>query len=104
MRYPESMVGPESQPGIVEELETETKPALPWNVLVHDDPITLMSYVTMVLQKLFGYSHAKAHGLMLEVHHDGRAVVWSGARERAETYVQKLHTYYLLASMERPGE
>ena len=28
----------------------------PWVVLVWNDPINLMSYVTFVLQKLFGYS------------------------------------------------
>ena len=98
------MEGSETLPGIVEETRTETKPALPWNVVVHNDPISLMSYVTMVIQKLFGYPHSKAHSLMLTVHNEGQAIVWSGARERAEIYVQKLHSYYLRASMERPGE
>ena len=76
MGYAERMEGSETRPGIVEEVETQTRTALPWNVVVHNDPISLMSYVTMVFQKLFGYPHAKAHGLMLQVHHDGRAIVW----------------------------
>ena len=91
-----------SEPGVLEEVErqTETKLAPPWNVIVHNDPITLMSYVTMVFQKLFGYGYPKAYRLMMEVHTEGRAVVWTGAREKAETYVQKLHAYQLLATME----
>jgi ATP-dependent Clp protease adaptor protein ClpS len=92
----------DTQPGVVEQLETETRTALPWNVIVHNDPISLMSYVTMVFQKLFGYSFPKAYALMMEVHTEGRSVVWSGSRERAEVYVTKLHAYHLQATMERP--
>jgi ATP-dependent Clp protease adaptor protein ClpS len=83
--------------------ETETKEALdaPWNVIVHNDPINLMSYVTMVFQRVFGYPRTKAETLMLEVHNRGRSLVWAGARERAELYVQQLHSYQLLAQMEK---
>ena len=79
-----------------------TKGALspPWHVIVHDDPITLMSYVTLALQKVFGYSLAKSNELMMTVHTSGRAVVWTGERERAEIYVQKLQTWQLRATLE----
>ena len=73
----------------------------PWIVLVWNDPINLMSYVTFVLQKLFGYSLEKATELMLDVHHKGRAVVSSGARERAELDVFRLHEHGLWATMQR---
>ena len=73
----------------------------PWNVVVHNDPVNLMVYVTMVFRKVFGFSREKAESHMLEVHHKGRSIVWSGARERAELYVQQLHAYLLLAPMER---
>ncbi len=73
----------------------------PWNVVVHNDPVNLMVYVTMVFRKVFGFSREKAESHMLEVHHKGRSIVWSGARERAELYVQQLHAYLLLATMER---
>lgn len=89
-----------TKPGVLEEVETETRLAPPWNVIVHNDPITLMSYVTMVFQKVFGYSYAKAHTLMMEVHTAGRSVVWTGAQEQAESYVQKLHAHQLLSTME----
>ncbi len=74
-----------------------------WNVIVHNDPITTMNYVTMVFQKVFRFSRAKAEKHMLEVHQAGRSIVWSGARERAEFYVQQLHAFQLLATLEKPA-
>lgn len=85
----------------VEETKTEVDLAVPWNVVVHNDPVNLMSYVTMVFQRVFGYSKEKAEHHMLEVHHKGRSIVWTGAREQAELYVQQLHGYLLLATLER---
>ena len=73
----------------------------PWIVIVWNDPINLMSYVTLVFQRLFGYSLAKATQLMLQVHHEGKAVVSSGNREKAELDVARLHGYGLWATMQR---
>ena len=75
--------------------------ARPWKVLVWNDPINLMSYVTFVLQKLFGYSKAKAHKLMMDVHTKGKAVVSSGPREKAELDVFRLHEHGLWATLEQ---
>ena len=72
----------------------------PWIVIVWNDPINLMSYVTFVLQKLFGYSLEKATELMLDVHHKGKAVVASDTRERAEMHVFRLHEHGLWATLE----
>ena len=73
---------------------------LPWKVIVWNDPINTMSYVTLVFQKLFGYSKEKAHALMLDVHYKGKAVVSHGAREKAELDVFRLHEHGLWATME----
>jgi ATP-dependent Clp protease adaptor protein ClpS len=73
----------------------------PWLVIVWNDPINLMSFVTYVFQKLFGYSKEKATKLMLDVHNKGRAVVSSGTRERAELDVYRLHEHGLWATMEQ---
>lgn len=73
-----------------------------WNVVVWNDPINLMSYVTYVLQKLFGYSLEHATKLMLEVHHHGRSIVATVEREKAEYYVTRLHQYGLQATLEQP--
>jgi ATP-dependent Clp protease adaptor protein ClpS len=72
----------------------------PWLVIVWNDPINLMSYVTYVFQKLFGYSLEKATQLMLQVHHQGKAVVSSGAKEKAEFDTSRLHAHGLWATME----
>jgi ATP-dependent Clp protease adaptor protein ClpS len=73
----------------------------PWIVIVWNDPINLMSYVSFVFQKLFGYSRAKADELMLDVHEKGRAVVSDGTREKAELDVFRLHEHGLWATMEQ---
>ena len=72
----------------------------PWVVIVWNDPINLMSYVTFVFQKLFGYSLEKATSLMLDVHRKGKAVVSSGPREKAELDVFRLHEHGLWATMQ----
>jgi ATP-dependent Clp protease adaptor protein ClpS len=89
------------EPLIEKETRTERALDVPWNVVVHNDPVNLMSYVTMVLQRVFGYPKARAQRHMLEVHHKGRSVVWTGVREPAELYVQQLHGYLLLATLEK---
>jgi ATP-dependent Clp protease adaptor protein ClpS len=73
----------------------------PWIVLVWNDPINLMSYVTYVLQKVFGYSREKAESLMLDVHEKGRAVVSNGSKEKAELDVFRLHEHGLWATMQQ---
>jgi ATP-dependent Clp protease adaptor protein ClpS len=85
------------------DVEEGTELDQPWNVVVFDDPVNLMSYVTLVLRRIFGYSEEKATQLMLEVHQGGKSVVWSGARERAELYVEQLHSYQLQATMAKAG-
>ena len=71
----------------------------PWIVIVWNDPVNLMTYVTYVFQKLFGYAKDEAERLMLQVHHEGRAVVSNGTREKAEYDVARLHAHGLWATM-----
>jgi len=93
----------ETGTGTVVDDETTLDTAIdePWIVLVWNDPINLMSYVTWVFQKLFGYSLEKATSLMLDVHEKGRAVVSNGTRERAEYDVYRLHEHGLWATMQK---
>lgn len=87
--------------------ETLTQPkektalGVPWNVVVHNDPVNLMNYVTMVFKRVFGYSNQQATRHMMEVHQNGRSILWTGERERAEFYIQQLHSYLLLATLEK---
>ena len=95
------------QPTITPERVDETghdedaKEDKPWLVIVWNDPVNLMSYVTWVLQKLFGYPREKATKLMLDVHHKGKAVVSSGAREKAEFDCFRLHSHGLWATISK---
>lgn len=73
----------------------------PWVTIVWDDPVNLMSYVTYVFQKLFGYSEPHATKLMMQVHEEGKAVVSAGNRESMEVDVSKLHAAGLWASMQQ---
>jgi len=88
---------------VITETEVRDEDVLlrPWNVIVHNDPVNLMSYVTMVFQRVLGFPQEKAMRHMLEVHHKGRSLVWSGEREHAESVVEQLHGYLLLATLEQ---
>ena len=71
-----------------------------WHVVVLNDPVNLMSYVVMVFKKVLGFDEMKARKHMLEVHEQGRSVVWSGVREQAEAYVFTLQQWHLTAVIE----
>ncbi len=95
------MSRPAVAPERIEEQDTGTSSSLEraWLVIVWNDPINLMSYVTYVFQKLFGYPHAIAEKLMLDVHYRGKAVVSSGTREKAELDCSRLHAHGLWATI-----
>ena len=89
---------------VLEEVVNERPaPAPRWIVIVWNDPVNLMTYVTYVFRKLFGYSQADAHELMLKVHFEGRAIVSGGTQERCEHDVSRLHAHGLWATMEHPS-
>ena len=93
------MTAPLTTPGI----DTEDDVALdhPWKVIVWDAPINLMSYVTFVFRKVFGYSKDNAEQLMMQVHAEGRASVSSGTREKAELDGFRLLELGLWATLEQ---
>ena len=86
------------------EVEEIVQLATPWVTIVWNDPVNLMSYVSFVFQKYFGYAKAKAERLMLEVHRDGKSVVSTGSREEMERDVQAMHEYGLWATMQKADQ
>ena len=70
----------------------------PWKVIVWNDPVNLMTYVSYVFRSHFGYSRARAEELMLQVHNNGKAIVFTGSREDAEKHTQAMHAWGLLAT------
>jgi ATP-dependent Clp protease adaptor protein ClpS len=93
-----SMAPAEAERSVTDE-SPEVDP--PWIVIVWNDPINLMSYVTWVFQKLFGYSRQKAEKLMMDVHTKGKAVVANGSRDKCESDVARLHAHGLWATMQK---
>jgi ATP-dependent Clp protease adaptor protein ClpS len=92
-----------TRPGTREEVDVDAAESTdkPWITLVWDDPVNLMTYVTYVFQKLFGYSEPQATKLMLQVHHEGKAVVSAGSRDAMESDVCKLHAAGLWATLQQ---
>ena len=97
MTQPETIEKPRVDEDVEEDLDSDS----PWVVIVWNDPVNLMTYVTFVLQKLFGYSRSKAERLMWQVHTEGRAVVAQGTRDQSEADVAKLHAHGLWATMQQ---
>lgn len=89
-----------SSPSTEAQSRTELELSGVWRVVVLNDPVNLMSYVVMIFKKVFGFSETVARRHMLEVHEQGRSVVWSGLREKAEAYVFTLQQWHLTAVLE----
>jgi ATP-dependent Clp protease adaptor protein ClpS len=105
MRHSLQLNEPESHAMVTTETVSITRTDLaadvPWNVVVHDDPVNLMGYVTWVFMRVFGYPETKAAALMMEVHQAGKSVVWCGQRERAELHVHQLQAHQLKTTLEK---
>lgn len=100
---PSVPAGPSTSPVREKDPEThdDVRPDGPWDVIVWDDPVNLMSYVVYVFRRIFGFEEAVARKLMLEVHNRGKALVATEPREMAEMHVHQLHAYGLQATMQR---
>ncbi|WP_035810221.1 MULTISPECIES: ATP-dependent Clp protease adapter ClpS [Micrococcales] len=95
----EGELSPQGGLGLLERTEADT----PWRVIVWNDPVNLMSYVTYVFRAHFGYSESKARTLMMAVHQEGKATVFTGGREEAERHTSAMHGYGLWATFEKDG-
>ncbi|KAB2643782.1 MAG: ATP-dependent Clp protease adaptor ClpS [Verrucomicrobiota bacterium] len=90
-----------SNPSTETQVAVQTQLSGSWKVVVLNDPVNLMSYVVLVFRKVFGFDESTARKHMLEVHEQGRSIVWVGLREKAEAYVFTLHQWHLSAVLER---
>lgn len=95
------MMAPLATPDLERDVESASRvdPMRPWQTVVWNDPVNLMSYVAHVFREYFGFSRERAQQLMLAVHHDGHAVVAEGAREQMELHAQAMHDYGLWATV-----
>jgi len=90
-------------PELDEQIDLAAAASGPWQTVVWNDPVNLMSYVVRVFREYFGYSEDRATQLMLQVHHDGHAIVAEGAREQMEMHAQAMHDYGLWATVREGG-
>lgn len=95
------MSTPVTTPDVVEDMDLHAAPLEPWQVVVWNDPVNLMSYVVRVFRTYFGYTREHATALMLAVHHDGHAIVATGPRETMEVHAAAMHEYGLWATVRR---
>lgn len=95
------MSAPLVSPDLDETVDLQAAPLEPWQVVVWNDPVNLMSYVVRVFRTYFGYSTEHATTLMLAVHHDGFAIVATGPRETMEAHAQAMHDYGLWATVRK---
>ena len=93
----------ETLPELDEKTQEKVKEAFEkiWNVIVWNDPINLMSYVVFVFMKVLALNKEKATKHMLEVHHQGKSVVATETRERAEFYHQQIQAHGLSVTIEQ---
>ena len=91
------------EPDVLEDVRLDERLLLgkPWTLIVWDDPVNLMTYVTYVFTSYFGFPRQKAERLMMQVHTEGRAAVATGTREEIERHVEAMHGYGLQATMQR---
>lgn len=76
-------------------------PDAPYDVVLWNDPVTLMEVVVRALKRVFGYPTEVAHQLMMAAHVDGRAVVWTGGRDDAVRHCLELGAHGLQATVGR---
>lgn len=97
------MAGTPARPELRRRERIAPIPDRPWQTVVWDDPVNLMSYVAYVFQEHFGFDRAKSERLMLRVHTEGSAVVAEGSREEMELDVEAMHGYGLWATVRQAG-
>ena len=101
MRPSDTVLSSETDTSRETTTRSSVSPDVPWQTVVWNDPVNLMSYVTHVFRSYFGYSKAEAERLMLQVHQDGRAIVATGPREEMERHTEAMHEYGLWATVDR---
>ncbi len=93
----------ETLPEVAENTKEKVEEAFEkgWNVIVWNDPVNLMSYVVFVFMKVLGFNRQKATKHMLQVHQQGKSLVATETREKAELYHQQIQSFGLTVTLER---
>jgi ATP-dependent Clp protease adaptor protein ClpS len=84
-------VGITTKPREREETHTHRQP--PYNVILENDDDHSFEFVMEVLRKVLACTEQRAFQLTHEAHTNGRAIIWTGAREVAEFKVEQVQTF-----------
>ena len=98
---PSPVLSPALDPGVWTGTQSDSSLDSGYVVIVWNDPVNLMNYVTWVFQQVFRWPKEKAEKHMLEVHKNGSSVVAQETSEKAEAYVHQLQSFKLQATMEK---
>jgi ATP-dependent Clp protease adaptor protein ClpS len=85
----------DKQPAVIEPKQTtEQKPRLVprYKVLIHNDDVTPMDFVVLVLMNVFRKSVQEAADIMITAHHSGIALVTVLPLEEAELRADQAHS------------
>ena len=76
---------------IIEEQQEETALEPLFRVIIHNDDVTPMDFVTHVLKTFFYLSNKKAMDIMMTAHFSGMAYVQTLPKSEAEKRINKAH-------------
>jgi ATP-dependent Clp protease adaptor protein ClpS len=89
----EAITLPETSRRLREEREEKTKKQPPYNVVLLNDDDHSFEYVIHMLQRLFGHPQEKGYLMAYEVHTQGRVIVDTTTKERAELKRDQIHAF-----------
>ncbi len=78
---------------VLRELEHRPNILPPYHVVLLDDDDHTYAYVIKMLRELFGHTYEGAYRISTEVDTQGRAVVDTTSKERAEFKRDQIHAY-----------
>jgi len=92
----------ETAPDLIQDTQEKIEEAFEkkWNVIVWNDPVNLMSYVVFVFMRVLGFTRERAAKHMLQVHEQGKSLVATETREKAEFYHQQIQSHGLVVTLE----
>jgi ATP-dependent Clp protease adaptor protein ClpS len=80
-------------PKIKTKKKEKTKRQPPYNVVLLNDDDHSFEYVIRMLQSLFGHPPEKGYQMAYEVHTQGRVIVDTTSKERAELKRDQIHAF-----------
>lgn len=83
------------------QVEDEVAPALPWKVIVSNDPVNLIPVVIVVFQRVLGVTEEVATEYTMKVHYEGKCVVFSGTEEECREKAELLMSFHLWTHVEK---